>query len=569
MSVPRGPDPGGKLKSRAGVPQLVGGGGRPLPRSHGAGGCGAFRRARAGLRRPSGLGSLRFRAVSGDTPSDVGRSVGERNPVFHRAEAAGSDMAKRLTNAFVKTAPPGRHYDEHGLMLRVWPTGAKNWIWRGTVLGRRVDLGLGAYPYTSLAEARRKAFENRRLARAGGDPWAAVAESPAPTFEQALEEVLAIQRVSWRPGGRSEAQWRASLRTYAFPRLGRMRVDHITTRDVMAVLLPIWGTRLENRAPCAPEDRGGDEVGGGERLSGRQPRRRRGRGRVAAGRRAREALPGPATRTGPRSHREGAGLRRRNRGQAGDRVPGPDGGPVRRGARWEEVDTGSATWTIPGERTKSGRTHRVPLSSAAVGVLDEAREVADGSGLVFPSTTGAVMSSTTLAKVLRDQGDRLRAARVPDQLPGLVRRHRRRARGGRGRIGPCGAEQGRGCIRPGDAVRAAPRRHGSLERLCGRGMDRRALIRQRQQLDEEERVLEGLDRKLVQVYEVDRHGSFDEFRKWDAEAAARRTAAWATSAETPTLGLVLIAPPPRAAGFSEPSGVHGTPWSGSGPAGTG
>ena len=245
MSVPRGPDPGGKLKSRAGVPQLVGGGGRPLLRSHGAGGCGAFRRARAGLRRPSGLGSLRFRAVSGDTPSDVGRSVGERNPVFHRAEAAGSDMAKRLTNAFVKTAPPGRHYDEHGLMLRVWPTGAKNWIWRGTVLGRRVDLGLGAYPYTSLAEARRKAFENRRLARAGGDPRAAVAESPAPTFEQALEEVLAIQRVSWRPGGRSEAQWRASLRTYAFPRLGRMRVDHITTRDVMAVLLPIWGTRRE------------------------------------------------------------------------------------------------------------------------------------------------------------------------------------------------------------------------------------------------------------------------------------------------------------------------------------
>lgn len=79
-------------------------------------------------------------------------------------------MAKRLTDAIVKTAPPGWHYDEHGLMLRVLPTGARNWVWRGTVRGRRVDRGLGTYPYTSLEEARRKAFENRRLARAGDDP---------------------------------------------------------------------------------------------------------------------------------------------------------------------------------------------------------------------------------------------------------------------------------------------------------------------------------------------------------------------------------------------------------------
>lgn len=80
-------------------------------------------------------------------------------------------MAKRLTDAIVMTAPPGRYYDEHGLILRVQPTtGARNWVWRGTVRGRRVDRGLGTYPDTSLEEARRKAFENRRLARAGDDP---------------------------------------------------------------------------------------------------------------------------------------------------------------------------------------------------------------------------------------------------------------------------------------------------------------------------------------------------------------------------------------------------------------
>ena len=65
-----------------------------------------------------------------------------------------STVAKRLTAAYVRSAKPGRYYDEHGLMMRVLPTGARHWIRRGTVCGRRVDLGLGRCPYTNLAEAR-------------------------------------------------------------------------------------------------------------------------------------------------------------------------------------------------------------------------------------------------------------------------------------------------------------------------------------------------------------------------------------------------------------------------------
>ena len=76
-----------------------------------------------------------------------------------------------LTAAFVKQVDkPGKYGDQHGLILRVRPTGSKQWIWRGTVQGRRRDLGLGAYPYTSLGEARRKAFDYRKIARDGGDP---------------------------------------------------------------------------------------------------------------------------------------------------------------------------------------------------------------------------------------------------------------------------------------------------------------------------------------------------------------------------------------------------------------
>lgn len=75
-----------------------------------------------------------------------------------------------------------------------------------------------------------------------------------------------------------------------------------------------------------------------------------------------------------------------------------------RGARWEEIDVEAATWTIPAGRTKSGREHRVPLSRRAVAVLGVADRFGDGSGLVFPSAAGGVISSATLAKAVRDLG---------------------------------------------------------------------------------------------------------------------------------------------------------------------
>ena len=153
-------------------------------------------------------------------------------------------MAKKLTAAFVKTVTePGKYGDQYGLILRVLPSGAKQWIWRGTVHGRRRDLGLGGFPYVSLAEARQLAFDYRKLARGGGDPSALRRGRAVPTFEQALEEVLAIHRGSWRDGGKSEQQWRASPRDYAIPQLGRRPVDAITTADVMAVLTPIWNEK--------------------------------------------------------------------------------------------------------------------------------------------------------------------------------------------------------------------------------------------------------------------------------------------------------------------------------------
>ena len=156
---------------------------------------------------------------------------------------------KQLSAAFVKTVRrPGRYGDGrggHGLSLLVKPTTtarlSKTWAQRLYIAGRAVNIGLGSYPIVTLAEARRRALANRRTVARGGDPRG----GGIPTFAEAAHKVIAIHRESWRPGGKSEAQWRASLRDYAMPHLGTKRVDQVTTSDVLAVLVPIWSSKSE------------------------------------------------------------------------------------------------------------------------------------------------------------------------------------------------------------------------------------------------------------------------------------------------------------------------------------
>ena len=151
-------------------------------------------------------------------------------------------MASKLTEGFVRSVTrPGKYFDQNGLLLRVRPSGSKQWIWRGTLLGRRIERGLGGYPSTSLAEAQQKAIVCRKLARAGKDPRAA--SPPVPTLAEAVETIIALRRNSWQPGSRTEAQWRESFRNHVMPKLGEKQVDEITRVDVLSVLDPIWTTK--------------------------------------------------------------------------------------------------------------------------------------------------------------------------------------------------------------------------------------------------------------------------------------------------------------------------------------
>lgn len=316
-------------------------------------------------------------------------------------------MPKRLNAAFVRTATrPGVYGDEHGLRLRIMPSGSRQWIWRGTVRGRRVDLGLGSPPYLSLAEARNTAFEYRKLARNGGDPAALRQRKALPTFGEATEAAIEVQRLAWKDGGRQEAIWRKRLETYAMPRLERLRIDEITTADILAVLIPIWQEKHETarrlrfimsavfKWAVAQGHRADNPA---DTVTAALPKP----GRVAT---HHKALP----------HGEVAAAL--DKVEASKRVWWATKACFRfivatacrsglaRLAEWSEIDLEAGTWTVPASRMKAKREHVVPLSGLALDALREAAENADGSGLLFPSARGKLMTDSTLSKLLRENG---------------------------------------------------------------------------------------------------------------------------------------------------------------------
>ena len=316
-----------------------------------------------------------------------------------------------LTARFVATVTqPGRYRDGpggHGLGLLVTPTGARCWFQRIVIHGKSRDLGLGGYPLVTLAEARNKAFENRKLARAGGDPLALKRRADVPTFAVAAERVHAIHLPSWR-NARHAASWLSCLREYAFPRIGDRPVSDVTAQDVMDVLLPIWHSRAETARRVR------QRIGTVMKWAITQGFRTVNPAGEAIG----AALPRNNGNGAPRHHRalpygEVAGALaavRASRAGMSTRLAfeflvltAARSGEVRL-ATWDEIDVQARVWTVPGERMKAGREHRVPLCARALAILDDARILRDATGLVFPGTRRGPLSDMTLSKLLRDLG---------------------------------------------------------------------------------------------------------------------------------------------------------------------
>ena len=319
-----------------------------------------------------------------------------------------------LSAAFVKTVrEPGRYGDGrggYGLSLLVKPMTSsgrisKTFAQRLRIDGQIVNIGIGSFPVLSLAEARAAAFENRRTLAKGFDPRNSGAGMP--TLAETAAKVISLHAESWRDGGKSRRQWEASLRTYVYPTLGNKAVASITAADVLSVIEPIWGTKRETArrvrqrigqvflyaiaAGLRPDNPAGDALGAALPANGIATKHQ-------------PALPHAEVAQALAKIRESGAGQSAKQALLFAVLTASRSGEVR-GARWDEIDIRSRTWTISGSRMKTGIEHRVPLSDAAMGLLVTATPLKDAS-LVFPSATrrGKQLSDRTLSKVIRELG---------------------------------------------------------------------------------------------------------------------------------------------------------------------
>jgi len=299
--------------------------------------------------------------------------------------------------------------DGGGLSLIVFPSGAKSWVLRTVVKGKRCDLGLGSATLTSLAEAREEARRLRRIARTGGDPLAERRHErrPVPTFEQAARQVHAGHEAAFR-NEKHRKQWLSSL-SGVITTCGWKRVDAVTSADVLSVLSQQWLDRPETARRVLQRLRVifdwckaqgycvGDNPTDG--LTKVLPKHRATKAHHAA-------LPYTEVPDFLRALR------------ASDASE-----PVKLGleltilcatrtsetlhATWAEVDLPARTWTIPGERMKTGIAHRIPLSPRCKEILTRAQVLSNDSPHMFPGRrrTRSLSNMTFLMTLRRMRRD--------------------------------------------------------------------------------------------------------------------------------------------------------------------
>ena len=314
----------------------------------------------------------------------------------------------RLTVRKVRTIDqPGFYGDGNTLFLRVAPGGSKQWVQRLTIHGRRRDIGLGGCGFVTLAEAREKALENRRVARLGGDPLAAKRRAKVPVFREAAIRTWESLRPRWR-NQKVAANWMQQLERHSFKLLADLPVNQITQQDVLAVLTPIWAAKPETarrvRRNIKATLRWCQAHGfvslnvAGDCIDGALPT-------MPAVKNHMRALP----------HREMAeAMCKIDNCSASLSVrlalrflilTAARSNEVRK-ATWSEIDYQNRVWRIPGDRMKAGAEHRVPLSGATLQVLEQAKPISKGKGFIFPSPVrrNNHLSDMTLTKVLRITG---------------------------------------------------------------------------------------------------------------------------------------------------------------------
>ena len=320
----------------------------------------------------------------------------------------------KLTAVEVRSlSAPGRYGDGETLFLNISPGGSKSWIQRIVINRKRRDIGLGPFPVIGLAEARRRAFNNRVAVASGRDPLAEKRRATTPTFRQAAQRTFEAIRPSWR-NNKTSANWLQQLEKRVFPVLGDMPVDSIGREDVLRVVTPIWTSKPQIARKLRQRIRATlrwcqahgyvEHNVAGEAVEGALPSMPavKAHFRALPYREVSEALDVIDASRASLSARACLRFVAFTACRSGEA----------RGATWDEIDLEAREWRIPAARMKTGIEHRVPLSDGALTVLESVRPLRDRfNNLLFPSPSrpGKPLSDMTLTKVLRDTGLAARA----------------------------------------------------------------------------------------------------------------------------------------------------------------
>jgi integrase len=334
------------------------------------------------------------------------RRRGTAGTVRHR-------MLNRLSEQGIKKLRARKLHPDGGnlyLSLRAWPS--RHWVFRFAFAGHQHELGLGGYPAVSLREARDGRDEARRLLRQGINPVAQRAAEraakrvetakPAMTFRQCAEAFVAAHSAAWS-STKHRDQVEASLAQYAYPVLGDLPVSAIDTGLVLKIVEPMWQDTTETASRVRSRiERVLDWARTRGYRDGENPARWRGHLQTLLPSRAKaqpvqhhaamkyDAVPGFVANLQAQSSIQARALEFTilTASRLGESL----------GAVWGEFDLDARVWTIPAERMKGKREHRVPLSDAAMAIIEQMQQLPRGD-LVFPCSRTTVFRLSSAASV--------------------------------------------------------------------------------------------------------------------------------------------------------------------------
>ena len=327
-------------------------------------------------------------------------------------------LIKRLTTIKInKVTKPGWYPDGEGLYLQVSPTGSKSWVYRYKKAGKQHRHGLGRYSDdNTLEDARTAAGTCRKLRRDGIDPIRykrqqdadkQLEEAKSITFKECATQYIESHKSGWK-NSKHESQWTNTLETYAYPFIGDISVQKIDVGLVMQVIEPIWHKKTETASRVRQRiEKVLDWAKVRQYRTGDNPAQWRGHIENLLPKRSKvqkvqhfKAMPYGEVPDYFKILRKVKSITAK--ALAFTILTATRNNEVRE-AKWNEIDTKSGIWTIPDERMKAGKAHRVPLTHECLNILEEAKKF-KVDDYVFPGLRkNRPLSNQALLKLLKTE----------------------------------------------------------------------------------------------------------------------------------------------------------------------